>query len=138
MDEDPLAQLIVRPEQVEGEKRALLVKLVLPFAGIDPENNQIHFKATFDELNARQKVLVYLLARLALSALPNSKTLAAVSPKELEAQIKLPGGTIRPKLTQLAKEKIIIQSGGGYSASSSTLHRAQKELEAVISGLSEN
>ncbi|MBI5301112.1 MAG: hypothetical protein HY868_03170 [Chloroflexi bacterium] len=133
MSDDILEQLIVKREQLERDQKTQLVKMVLPFAAIDPEKGRVHPKAPFDELNAKHKVLVYLLARLALSALPDAKTSAAVSPKEVEDETGLPGGTVRPKLTQLEKERLVIRNEGGYYVTSAILHRAFKELESYLS-----
>ena len=100
MSQDPLDQLFVKPEEIQGELRALLAKMVAPFAAIDPENGVIHFKLAADDLNAKQKVLVYLLSRLALASRPNAVYPASVSPREVEIATGLPGGTVRPKLAQ--------------------------------------
>lgn len=129
---DPLDQIFVKPEQVEGEQRTLLAKMIFPFAGINPEDGEVHFKATADDLNAKQKVLIYLLCRLALSTRPNTPFSAATSPKEVERATGFPGGTVRPKLSQLVEERIAIKNGEGYLIPASNLHRAHKELEAVL------
>lgn len=130
--DDPLDQLFVRPEQVEGEQRATLYKLIFPFAVINPVNGEVHFKATADDLNAKQKVLIYLLCRLVLSTRPNTTFSAAVSPKEVEKATNFPGGTVRPKLSQLVEEHIAVKSGDGYLVPASNLHRAKKELEPTL------
>jgi hypothetical protein len=132
MSDDILEQLVVRREQLERDQKAQIVKMVFPFAAIDPEKGRVHPKAPFDELNAKDKVLVYLLARLALSALPDAKASASVSPKEIEEETGLPGGTVRPKLAQLEKERLAFKSEGGYYVTSATLSRAFKELEPYI------
>ncbi len=132
MADDPLEMIFVKPEQVEGEKRAQLAKMIFPFAYIDAENGRIHFKATADELNAKQKVLVYLLCRLALSTRTDSKFPASVSPKEVEIDTGIPGGTIRPKLSQLVEEHKLIRRGDGYMVSTEHFDRIFKELESFM------
>ena len=132
MSTDPLEQVFVKPEQVEGQHRALLAKLIFPFAGINAESGEVHFKPTADDLNSKQKILVYLLCRLALSTRPNTSFSAAVSPKEVEHGTNLPGGTVRPKLSQLVDERIVLKSGDGYMVPASSLNRALKELESAI------
>jgi hypothetical protein len=135
MSDDPLDQIFVKPEQVEGENRALLAKMIFPFAGVSAETGEVHFKATADDLNSKQKIIVYLLCRLALSTRPDTVFAvfaAAVSPKEVERGTDLPGGTVRPKLSQLVDERIVVKSGDGYTIPSSSLKRAYKELEAAI------
>lgn len=122
---DPLEQLFVRTEQVEQEQRQVLAKLVFPYAGINPETGDVYFKPTSDELSAKQKIVLYMLCRLALSALPNTTFSNIVSPKEVEKGINIPGGTIRPQLSRLVDEKTIIKTGEGYCIPAAFLHRAQ-------------
>lgn len=126
---DPLSQIVVRTEQVEGEQRALLAQLILPFAGVNLEKGEVYFKSTADELlNAKQKILVYLLCRLALSTLTNATVSPYVSPKEIELATRQPGGTIRPKLSQLVTEdKVIIKSGEGYTVPASYLNQIRSK-----------
>lgn len=123
---DPLDQIFVRPEQVAGEQRALLAKLIFPYASINAETGDVHFKGTYDDLGAKQKLLLYLLCRLALSTRPNTNSSLAASPMEIEKVTMLPGGTVRPKLSELVKERIVVKSGEGYSVPAVNLLRAQK------------
>jgi len=126
MMQDPLDQLFVKTEQVEGEQRAILAQLILPYASINADTGDVHFKATFDDLSTKQKILLYLLCRLALSTRPNTTFTVAVSPIEVEKATMLPGGTVRPKLTELVKDRIIVKSGDGYSVPAVNLQRARK------------
>jgi hypothetical protein len=126
MTQDPLDQLFVRTEQVEGEQRAILAQLILPYASINADTGDVHFKATFDDLSTKQKLLLYLLCRLALSTRPNTTFTVAVSPIEIEKATMLPGGTVRPKLTELVKDRIIVKSGEGYYVPAVNLQRAKK------------
>lgn len=123
---DPLDQIFVKPEQVAGEQRNLLAKLILPYASINADTGDVHFKSTFDDLSAKQKLLLYLLCRLALSTRPNTTITVAVSPMEIEKITMLPGGTVCPKLTELVKERIVVKSGEGYSVPAANLQRAKK------------
>ena len=125
---DPLEQIYVRPEQVVGEQRALLAQLIFPYAGVNPESGEVHYKPTADDLTAKQKILIFLLCRLALSTRPNTTFTAAVSPIEIEKATMLPGGTLRPKLMELVKSRTIVKSGDGYYIHVSSLHRAKEIL----------
>lgn len=126
MTQDPLDQLFVKTEQIEGEQRAILAQLILPYASINADTGDVHFKTTFDDLSTKQKILLYLLCRLALSTRPNTTFTVAVSPIEIEKATMLPGGTVRPKLTELVKNRIIVKSGDGYSVPAVNLQRAKK------------
>jgi hypothetical protein len=127
-EQDPLDQIFIKPEQVEGEQRALLASLIFPFASVNPESGEVHFKPTADDLTAKQKIVVYLLCRLALSTRPNTMFTATASPIEIEKATMLPGGTIRPKLMELVKSRIIVKSGEGYYVHASNLHRTKDVL----------
>ena len=124
-DNDPLEQIYVRTEQVEGVQRALLAQLILPFAGVNPETGEVYFKAIADELlNTKQKILVYLLCRLALASKQDTSFSKYVSPKEVEVATHLPGGTVRPKLSQLVTEdRVVVKSGEGYVVPASYLNQ---------------
>lgn len=126
MAQDPLDQLFVKSEQVEGEQRALLAQLILPYASINADTGDVHFKSTFDDLSSKQRILIYLLCRLALSTRPKTTFTLAVSPVEIEKATMLPGGTVRPKLGELVRDRIVIKSGDGYSVPAASLQRAKK------------
>ena len=126
MPQDPLDELFVKTEQVEGEHRAILAELILPYASINAETGVVHWKTTYDDLSTKKKLLLYLLCRLAISTRPNTTFTVAVSPTEVEKATMLPGGTVRPKLTELVKDKIVIKSGEGYYVPAATLQRAKK------------
>jgi hypothetical protein len=130
MTNDPLEQLFIRTEQVEQEQRILLAKLILPYAGINPDTGEVYFKPIIDELNAKQKILIYMLCRLALSALPNTAFSNIITPKEIERETSLPGGTVRPRIGQLVEEKLVIKTGDGYSIPAAFLHRIETALPA--------
>jgi hypothetical protein len=132
MSTDPLEQIFVKTEQVEGEQRKILASLIFPFASVNPDTGEVHFKATADDLNAKQKILIFLLSRLALSTRPQTAFSAAASPKEIEKATGLPGGTVRPKLILLVNERIASKNGEGYLVPSANLFRAQKELASAL------
>jgi len=132
MNDEILEQLVVKREQLGPQQKELVVKMVIPFAAIDPESGRVHLKAPFDELNAKHKVLVYLLARLALSALPEPKVPKSTSPKEIEMETGLSGGTVRPMLTKLVGERLVVKDDNGYYVSPAALTRASKDLEPFM------
>ena len=133
MTQDPLAAVVVKKEEVEGENRALLAKLILPFASLELESGQVYFKELGENLITRQRILVFLLCRLALVNLaPDAGFKPAVSPKEIEEGTHIAGGTVRPKLKELTDERIVVRSGDGYQMTASNLKRAFKELERVL------
>ena len=105
MPTDPLDAFFDAPEKLEGEMRQRLAHMIVPFAAADPVSGTIHPKNEWNKLDTKKKVLVVLLARLALSA-KDSQFSAGISSKEIEDITGLPGGTVRPKLSQLVKDRI--------------------------------
>ncbi len=128
---DPLDQLVMKSEEVEGEARKLLAELLVPHVRMDPETGKIFFIPFPPKLNTRQHVLVYLLAKLAL-AQKNEKFDAVASAKDVEDATGLPGGTVRPKLIELFKDRIISKSDVGYFVQGSNLHKARSLLEDTL------
>jgi hypothetical protein len=128
---DPLDELVVRSEEVEGENRKILAKILLPHVQIDPEKGTIYFVKQPSNLTTKEQVLVVLLAKLAL-AQKNPDITPITTPKEVEDISGLPGGTVRPKLGELIKDKIIAKSSVGYYVEGKNLYKARAILEHTI------
>ncbi|MCL5428742.1 MAG: hypothetical protein M1347_02910 [Chloroflexi bacterium] len=105
MSQDPLDAFFDTPEKLEGEMRERLAQMIVPFAAADPVSGDIHPKRGWNALDTKKKVLVILLAKLALSA-KDAQFSASISSKEIEQITGLPGGTVRPKLSELVKDRI--------------------------------
>ena len=71
MTDDPLEDIFVKKEEVAGENKVLLGKMIRPFANVVPENGEVIFSSDGDELIAKHKILVFLLCRLALVTRPD-------------------------------------------------------------------
>lgn len=111
---DPLDQFFETPEKLEGRMRERLAEMIVPFAVADPVDGNIHPKKAWHSLDSKRKILVILLGRLALTA-RNPEANATLSPKEIEELTGLPGGTVRPKLLTLTKDRAVHLVGGRYS-----------------------
>jgi hypothetical protein len=129
---DPLDELVVKSEEVEGENRKILAKLLIPHVQIDPEQGTIYFVKQPSDLNTKEQVLVVLLAKLAL-AQKNQDITYIATPKYIEEVSGLPGGTVRPKLAELIKQKVIAKSSVGYYIEAKNLYKARAVLEHTIS-----
>jgi hypothetical protein len=128
---DPLDQLVMKTEEVEGEARKLLADLLVPHVRMDPDTGKIFFVPYPPKLNTKQHVLVYLLAKLAM-AQKNENFDAVATAKNVEDATGLPGGTVRPKLTELFKERTIAKSEAGYFVEVSSLSKARSILEETL------
>lgn len=134
MTEDPLDVIFDTPEELEGVIRDRVAKMIKPFAMIDPENGTFYTKAAWNELTSKRKVLVFLLARLALST-RNPGFSKVVTAKEVEDSTELPGGTVRPKLVELVKDRIAFRdkdSGYNIRSTSMSINNAWALMEDVL------
>lgn len=121
----PLEDLLIDADSVDLERLASALK---PFAAIDKKSGRLHFHPPYESLTTRRKTLVCLLGQKAshLLGLAESESL---SPKEAEACSGLPGGTVRPKLTELKKDRIALTDENGfYAIAPHQVSRAVQEL----------
>ena len=132
MSDDPLDQLFVTDEEVIEDSRALLFKMVSPFAQIKSGSGQVDYKEAADALNAKQKILIYLLCRLAIALKNGANAADPVLPRDIELATDLPGGTVRPRVKMLLDDRIVTRTDAGYAVQTGGLRRAFKELEAVL------
>ncbi len=129
MNKDPLDVVFGELEELEGPAREKLARLIVPFVKIHAESGKIGFNQDASaRLGPKQKILVFLLARLALST-RNPAHPAALPPKQIESETDMPGGTVRPKLADLVKERIVFKDESGkYSVRPSSISRAEVML----------
>jgi hypothetical protein len=110
---DPFAKLIRPKAQFDEETKERLANILEHYVWLDPENNSIIFKDGTRKLNASQKILVFALARKVISLINNNDG-GSFTPAEVETETQIPGGTVRPKLAELLKTKLIIRTANGY------------------------
>lgn len=126
---DPLDILITKTEEVKGENRKKLAELLFPYVSIDPELGKTFFKEDIKHpLTGKQRVLIYILSRLAISQ-KNDQFSTESTSKEIQEGTNLPGGTVRPYLATLLKEKYIERNPNGYYAIVHHLKKAQYLFE---------
>ena len=134
MTDDPLDKIFDSPQELEGEMRNTLARMLLPFAAIDPESGVFYPKSRWHNLNAKQRVLIYFLARLALSA-KNPEFKNQMTSKEVVDGTELPGGTVRPKISELAKDRVVVKNPDGsylVRATSMSINNAWELLEKAV------
>lgn len=110
---DPFAKLIRPKAQFDEETKERLANLLERYVWLDPENNSITFKEGTRNLNALQKILVFVLARKVISLINNNDS-GSFTPAEVETETQIPGGTVRPKLAELLKAKLIVRNENRY------------------------
>lgn len=105
MTEDPLTNLLLDAQQID---RALLADALIDILGIDKSSGQIVPKPGFNNLKAKKKVLAFLIGKKAakLIGVTESESVPSI---QLTTEVGIPDGTVRPKLRELLKERVISQ-----------------------------
>lgn len=122
---DPLERLVRSEEDLLD--RDLLARALDGLAYLDKDRDRILLTPDGAARTAREKMIIYLLGRKALRAV-GSEIKEEVEPKEIEKEWQIPGGTVRPKLTKLAKEGVVAKREGGYYVPAFNLEDAAKVL----------
>ena len=124
--DDPLARLIVDHAQANRELLANTLDGVL---GIDPASRKLlfapHVRGRF---TARARVIAALLGRKALSLLADDYVEGA-APKDLEVELGIAGGTLRPLMKRLAEEGLVVRRDGAYLIPNHLIEEAGRELK---------
>lgn len=120
---DALEGLIVDEEQIA---RTELAEGLRPYLRLT-RGGELVFEPAFDALKAQQKVCVTLLGVRA-AALMGLRDDAGSSPTELVQLSGLPPGTIRPKLSELLKLRLVAKKADRYEIPSHSLGRAMKSI----------
>lgn len=116
--DNPLARLLVEAIDTREELAAILDG----FVTID-ESGSIAFSAGFDSQPARRRVLVAVLAARAAFEL-DLRDEGSATPADIEQLTGMPGGTVRPKLRELAGSRVLHCSDGRYVVPDSQIRRA--------------
>lgn len=127
--DDVYADIFVSGSSLDRE---LLARTVAPHIRIFTDNNVVEIVFTSAEkLTNRQKLLIYLLARKIL----NDKQLLAedekegLTPSELEEATNISGGSIRPVLANLLKERLVQKEESHYYVPNYSLAQVSKEFQ---------
>ena len=121
-----LEELLVDGSEVDRE---LVGTILAPYIRIDRTNASIIPTERWDDLSARSQVLIFLAARKAMRALGIDEA-EEVAPGDIEAATGLLGGTVRPALMRLSKQRLIARADGnrGYYLPNWALNRVKAEL----------
>ena len=128
MSNSPFAKLLRSKTVLDRETQERLADLLEPYIWLDPDNNLVVFKDAASSLTSLQRVLVFMLAHK-IKNLVKEEMSPAVTASEVEIGTGLPGGTVRPKLTELAKKKLLVRSGRAYEMASNFMF---PEIQAML------
>jgi hypothetical protein len=126
MSDDPLSNLLLDADEID---RASLARALHAYVGIDNNSGKIIQKASFSKLNARQKVLAYLLGKKVAKLLGKIE-IELTSPKDITGETGIPKGTVNPKLRELVDNRFVSQTKEGeYYIESHQILACVSELE---------
>lgn len=104
-----LKDLIVNRQELDQQ---LLAEVLMPYVGIDPDRQEVVPKEGWRNLRPASRVLIVLLARKAMCAMPEvALEDEGMSSKALEEATGVRGGTLRPTLSRLKNKTLVAQDG---------------------------
>ena len=103
MNQDPLTDLLLDAAEVD---RARLSRALSDILGIDAESGRVVLKAGFRPLDARSKLLAYLLGRK-VGVLLGKADIEGAAPKDISRDTGMPSGTVHPKLRELSEDRLV-------------------------------
>lgn len=113
--------------------RELLARTAAPYIRIFSDNNnmEVVFTSIGEKLKNRQKLLAYLLARKILNdkELLSEDEKEGLTPSELGTATHISGGSIRPVLAALLKERLVQKDESNYYVPNYSLNQVSEELK---------
>jgi hypothetical protein len=113
MEKNPFEKIVRSKRELDYETQRELADLLEPYLWLDPESNSVTFTKTGANLTTQQKVYLYAVGKKIISLL-NHASAPCFSPNDVQNETGLPGGTIRPKLTQLVQQRRLIRKNSLY------------------------
>lgn len=113
MEENPFSKLIRSKTQMDVETQKRLADLLEPYIWIDPENDLVAFKDSSSDITTIKRVFISILARKVMNLI-NPNYPPTISASAIEMNTGLPGGTVRPKLGELYKKRLVVRDKGVY------------------------
>jgi len=104
--QDELEALVVDGQELD---RKLVAQILSPYVRLDRAARDIRPLDGWDSLNAKQQILVYLLARKAMVALDFGLEEEGATPTEVSEETGLKSGTAKPRLRTLLSDRVISQ-----------------------------
>ena len=109
-------------------------KIVADYVGYDVDEKVVVHRPTFAKLSNKGKVLVHLVALQGWQYVTEDDVPAGASPADLEKDLHIAGGTLRPTLKDLKDRHLINVSGHKYSVSPAALENIKSEIKGQGDG----
>lgn len=124
---DPLESLLIDAAEVDRNRIADTLKDLI---AIDANSGSVVFRPTSRRLDARQKILCYLLGRK-VSYLLNRSESEAAKPKTVIEETGMASGTVHPALKGLRENRLVSQAeDGAYLVAGHQIHDALELIRA--------
>ena len=108
--------------------RDLVATVLKPFSRLDGDRKRVLLLPAWESLKNDHKILVFLVARKAMTALEWVGD-DAVSPRDVTRETGLPGGSVRPGLLRLVNSRLVAQGeNGGYLIPNWAMNRVKSVL----------
>lgn len=102
-----LEDLVVSGKELD---KKLVAEVLSPYLRLDKDTRSVRPLVAWNELNANQKILLYLVARKAIVALSWDLVAEGATASEVIGETGLKKGTVHPALRILLKDRMIDQS----------------------------
>jgi hypothetical protein len=106
-----LTNLLIDDKELDEQ---LLGETLSSYVRIAKDSGKIRFTSEINKLPNRGLILMYLLGKKAASVLKIDSIHEETSPIELETELGMSGGSLRPTLLRLLNEGMIERSEGKY------------------------
>ncbi len=119
--ENPLYRLVADSQPLDHE---LLAETIEGYIELQIDPPQVDFTKAWEQLAVDAKILAYLLGRKALAELLAERGETydeKATPSTIEKETGIPGGSVRPRLSHLRKEKRIKEDNGYFVPNSALL-----------------
>ena len=108
--ENQLETLVVRGRELN---RGLVAKVLALFLKIDGDTCSIIPGERWEKLNNESKIIMFFLARKAMKALDLAIENEGATPTEIETELGIKGGSVRPVVRKLLDQRIVARTSEG-------------------------